>query len=217
MLQGLYGYPVSAAGYLLMPRGAGAMLAMFVAGRFVGVLDRRILILGGLSINAVSLWQMQQFDLTMGGGAFMVTGLTQGFGLGVMMAPVTTYAFSALPVEMRAEASSLFAILRNMGSSVGISLMQAPLTRHAQTMHASLSARIDPSDPVVRSALGAMFDPASAQGALALNGEIDRQALMVGYLNDFKLMFFLALGCMLLVLVVPNPKRAQGALVARSA
>jgi DHA2 family multidrug resistance protein len=207
MLQRLLGYPVQTAGLVLIPRGAGSMAAMFFAGRLMGRIDGRWLILVGLSVSALALWQMQHFDLMMDARPVMTSGFAQGFGLGAMMVPASTLAFGALPPELRAEGSSMFAMFRNMGSSIGISMMQALLTRHTQMMHASLAAHVAPSDPVVRNQLGSVFGHAGGGRMLALDSEINRQASMVAYLDDFKLMFFMALGCMLLLLFIRNPRR----------
>jgi DHA2 family multidrug resistance protein len=158
-------------------------------------------------VSALALWQMQHFDLVMGETPILTSGFFQGFGLGVMMVPVTTAAFTSLPAELRAEGSALFAIFRNMGSSVGISLMQALLVHNTQTVHASLAEHYDPSDPVMRAQLPQIFIPGSAQGPLALDAELGRQASMVAYVDDFKLMFFMCFACMLLLLLIRNPRQ----------
>jgi DHA2 family multidrug resistance protein len=97
-----------------------------------------------------------------------------------------------------------------MGASVGISIMQALVVANTQTMHASLAAKIIPSDPVVKSGLPAMFNPFSIPGLQALNAEITRQATMVAYVDDFRLMFFITIACMPMLLLMRRPRRAGG-------
>jgi len=210
LLQNLLGYPVQTAGLLMTPRGLGTMFAMFLAGQLVNRIDPRLLVFGGLALCAFAAWQMTKFDLTMGKAPILLTGAVQGLGMGLLTVPVMTMAFATLPPSLRAEASSLYSVLRNLGQSAGISMMQAVLTRNGQVMHASLAGGVILSDPAVRAALPPSSLPTSAAGAMTLNAEIDRQAAMVAYVNDFKLMMIVALLGMPLLLIMRKPRLAAG-------
>jgi DHA2 family multidrug resistance protein len=210
MLQSVMNYPALSSGMLMIPRGVGATFATMAAGRLMGRVDPRLLILTGLSFCALSLWLMTHFDLTMGRREILTTAFIQGLGFGFIMVPVTTFAFATLPVALRAEGAALSSVLRNLGGSMGIAAMGAMLVRQGQTVHASLAAHIIPSDPVVRASLAAQaLDPATAKGALALDAAIVRQAAMIAYLDVFKLMFFVALACAPLLLIVRVPRRRE--------
>jgi DHA2 family multidrug resistance protein len=124
--------------------------------------------------------------------------------------PLSTLAFATIPPHLRPEGSSVYTLVRNLGSSVGISIMNALVVSNSQTMHASLAAKVVTSDPVVRATLPRMFDPASAAGITSLNGEITRQASMVAYVDDFRLMLVITIACMPMLLLMRRPRRAGG-------
>jgi DHA2 family multidrug resistance protein len=97
--------------------------------------------------------------------------------------------------------------MRNIGGSGGIAMIQALTAANSQRMHASLAAHIRPDDPVVRAALPTFLSPDTVQGAVALNAEITRQAMMVAYVDDFRLMVFITLLCLPLILLLRQPRR----------
>ena len=210
MMQGLMGYPVLTSGLVSMPRGLGSFIAMFAVGQLVGRVDTRLILLTGLSISCVSLWQMMHFDLAMTSVPFMISGFIQGLGVGLLFVPLSTLAFATVPAHLRPEGSSLYTLIRSMGSAVGISIMQALVVSNSQAMHASLAARVIPADPVVQADLARRFDLTSVLGLSGLNGEINRQAAMVAYIDDFKLMLLITLACMPMLLLMRKPKVQPG-------
>ena len=210
MMQTLMGYPVLTSGLVSMPRGIGSFVAMFVVGRLIGKVDTRLILFVGLLISCVALWQMMNFDLSMGVGPFVVSGIVQGLGIGLLFVPLSTLAFATVPPHLRPEGSSVYTLVRNLGSSVGISIMNALVVANTQTMHASLSAKVVPTDAVVRATLPKMFDPATAAGITSLNGEVTRQASMVAYVDDFRLMFIITIACMPMLLLMRKPRPVGG-------
>jgi len=210
MMQVLMGYPVLLSGLVSMPRGVGSFIAMFAVGQLVGRVDTRLILFTGLSISCVALWQMMHFDLSMTTTPFIVSGIIQGLGIGLLFVPLSTLAFATVAPELRAEGSAVYTLIRNLGSSVGISIMQALVVSNTQTMHASLAGKVIPSDPVVRNGLGHLYDLGSEAGLASLNNEITRQATMVAYIDDFKLMFIITLACMPMLLLMRKPRRSGG-------
>jgi len=211
MMQVLLGYPVLTSGLLSMPRGVGSFIAMFGVGQLIGRVDTRLILFAGLSISSVALWQMMHFDLSMTEMPFIVSGSIQGLGVGLLFVPLSALAFATLPAHLRSEGSGVFNLIRNLGSSVGISIMNALVVANTQTMHASLASKLIPTDPVVRDALPRMFDPSTVGGLTALNGEITRQASMIAYIDDFRLMLIITIACMPMLLFMRKPRRAAGA------
>jgi MFS transporter, DHA2 family, multidrug resistance protein len=211
MMQVLMGYPVLTSGLVTMPRGLGSFAAMFIVGRLVGRIDTRLILFVGLSLNAIALWQMSHFDLSMTSGPFVVSGIIQGLGIGLIFVPLSTLAFATLPQALRPEGSAVYTLIRNLGASVGISIMQALVVANTQTMHASIAAKAIPTDPMVRYAMPPMFDLNTQGGLSALNGEITRQATMVAYIDDFKLMLFITIACMPMLLLMRGPGRSGAA------
>jgi DHA2 family multidrug resistance protein len=145
MMQTLMGYPVLTSGLVSMPRGVGSFAAMFFVGRLIGKVDTRVILLTGLLISCVALWQMMHFDLSMSVWPFVTSGIIQGLGVGLLFVPLSTLAFATVPPHLRPEGSSVYTLVRNLGSSVGISIMNALVVANTQTMHASLAAKIIPT------------------------------------------------------------------------
>jgi DHA2 family multidrug resistance protein len=154
-------------------------------------------------LNGVALWQMMHFDLTMGIGPFIISGVFQGLGIGLIFVPLSTLAFATIPPHLRGEGSSVYTLIRNLGGSAGISIMAALLTFNTQAAHSAMTPSVDPSNPVLRSLIGPDLD-ARLQ---ALNGEITRQAAMMAYLDDFKLMLIITIACLPMLLLMRVPKR----------
>jgi DHA2 family multidrug resistance protein len=206
ILQGLLGYPVFGAGLVMMPRGVGSLVSMYVVGRLVGRVDTRLLLLFGLGVCAWSLEMMSHFDLSMTGDPMAVSGFVQGFGLGFMWVPVSAVAFATLDPRLRSEAATVYALIRNLGQSAGLSIMEALYTHQAAQAHADLAAGVQPSSPTFAAGVGALN---SAMGGVAgINGEVTRQASMVGYIDVFRLMFLGSLAVMPLALILRPAKKA---------
>jgi DHA2 family multidrug resistance protein len=210
MTQVLLGYPVLTAGMVTMPRGIGSLFAMLAVGRLMGRVDARLLMFVGLAISGLALWEMTRFDLSMTAMPIMTSGFVQGLGLSLIFVPISTQAFATLAPELRAEGSAVYNLVRSLGGSVGISMMQALTVFNGQTMHDSLAARVIPTDPVVRDGLPAAMNPATEAGLSALNTEITRQAMMVAYVDDFRLLFIITLASMPLLLLLRDTRRRKG-------
>jgi len=207
-LQRLMGYPVLTTGIALAPRGVGTMAAMMLAGRLIGRVDVRLLIFGGLLLLTLSLWQMSRFtpDVTL--STLISTGIVQGLGLGLVFVPLSTVAFSTLPPRLRAEGTSMYSLIRNIGSSIGISVMTFLLTRNTQVAHAGLAEKMLPFRPELAAPwLPGSWDFHTPAGLAALNAEITTQATTVAYLGDFTIMMWLTL-CAAPLLLLLRGRRA---------
>jgi DHA2 family multidrug resistance protein len=132
----------------------------------------------------------------------IVSGFIQGFGTGLIFVPLSTLAFATIIPSVRPEASAVYTLIRSLGSSVGISIMQALFVSNTQTVHESLSAHFDPANTVARATLPAGMNPATADGLAQLNGEVTRQASMIAYIDDFRLMLIITLACLPMLLLL---------------
>jgi DHA2 family multidrug resistance protein len=113
--------------------------------------------------------------------------------------------FATLPALMRNEGAALFNLVRNIGSSIGISTVQGLMVRNTQVVHASLAQHITPF-------VMAQHSPGPFAGALAnaaLNQQVTAQATMIAYLDDFYFMLLLTLLAMPLLLLVRTPRGAS--------
>jgi DHA2 family multidrug resistance protein len=207
LLQDLLGYPVMTAGLLTAPRGLGTLTAMLILGRLMRVLDPRSIIALGLAITAVSLWQMCHFHIGMDQSLVAWSGYVQGIGMGLAYVPLATVTFATLAPRFRNEGTALFNLLRNIGSSIGIAAVQALFIRNAQIMHARLAEHTTPFGPHGQS----LGDVGNAAALAALNGRVTRQATMIAYNNDFKLLLVLSLLAIPLAFIFSKPGRSSGA------
>jgi DHA2 family multidrug resistance protein len=211
MMQGVLGYSVMYSGMLSMPRGVVMLLILQIIGRFDAVIDRRLLVAFGLGLIVLGFWEMSKFDLMMTGHQIVWATILQGIGQGILFVPLATLSFATIDPSLRPDASSMSNLLRNLGGSVGIAITQAVTATNSQAMHASLAAHIRPDDPMLRATLPPYLSPDTVQGALALDAEINRQATMVAYVNDFRMLVVIGLLCIPLVLLLRQPRRIVGA------
>lgn len=211
-MQQLMGYPVIDVGLLLAPRGIGTMIAMFMVGRVSGKLDPRYLIFSGLVLTSFSLWQMTHFTTDVTAWEIVHTGVTQGFGLGLIFVPLSTITFATLAPHFRNEGTALFSLMRNLGSSIGISLVMTYLSQHIQTNHAALADFLTPFSLGLRRAVEAgAYNLTTPHGLAALNDEVTRQAALLAYLQDFRLMMWITLAPIPLILLLRGPSKSPRA------
>jgi DHA2 family multidrug resistance protein len=212
MLEDLLNYPVTTTGLVTAPSGIGTMLAMLIAGRVVGRIDLRLILFCGFAITAIAIWQMTRYSLDLSQSDIVWPGVVQGFGLGFVFVPLSAATFATLSPDMRAQGTAIFSLVRNIGSSIGISMVQTVLVRSTVSAHAALVERLtyaNPawSDPAVASA----FDLNRLSGAAALDGLVTEQASMIAYLNDFRLMLYLTLAVIPLLFLIRVPRRGAKA------
>ena len=208
MMQVMMNYPVFTTGMAMTPRGFGTMIAMFLVARIIGRVDLRLIILFGLGLILVSLWQMMGFSLTMNEGPIILSGFLQGFGLGCTAVPLNMIALSNLPRSIMTQGTALRSLMRNLGGSIGISILEAQLADITQTVHSRLVEQLRPDNPLAHAPYLAMpFSLTSPSGIAALNAEVTRQAAMVAYIDDFLLMTVIVLACLPLLLLVQVPSR----------
>ncbi|NML47233.1 DHA2 family efflux MFS transporter permease subunit [Ramlibacter sp. G-1-2-2] len=186
-LQTLLSYPVVYTGMVTAPRGIGTMLAMIVVGRLVTKVDLRLIMATGFSLTAIALWQMTHVTLQMDSSLIIWSGFIQGLGIGFTFVPLSAAAFATLPSRLRNDGTPFFSLIRNIGGSVGISIVQALLTRGVAQSHAQLATLVAPGNLGLGD-LPAAMSPATQAGLAALNMEVTRQASLIAYINDFWIM-----------------------------
>ena len=202
MLQNLMGYPDAMIGVLLAARGAGMIIGFFLAGR-MGRLDPRIGMIIGLAMIGVSGWNMALFNLDIDPWSVAWNGILQGIGTGLMWVPLSMVAFATLPTRMLPEASSLFHLLRNFGSSFFISISVFAVVRTSKVRYAEFSEHVTPYAEGVRlPEVAGMWSFDTVPGLLRFGAEVNRQAMMVGYSNSFALYAALAFVTLPLLLLV---------------
>ncbi len=206
MLENLMGYPVVTTGLVTAPRGFGTLLSMFIVGRLIGRVDTRIIIVTGLVLTAYSLWRMTGVNLQMGPQLVVTAGITQGFGVGLIFVPLSTVVFGNLAPRLRTDAAGLYTLVRNIGSSVGISVLEAILVRNTQIVHADLIRHVRPDNPNFRLFAPQGWSLATQRGLAFIDAQVTAQASMVSYADDFKVMLTMAVLVMPLVLLMRPPR-----------
>jgi DHA2 family multidrug resistance protein len=200
LLQDLLNYPVVTTGLVTAPRGAGTLAAMFIVGRLMGKVDVRLIIATGFTLAALSSWQMTGFDVQMDSTTVVWSGVLQGLGTGFVYVPLAAATFATLTPALRNEGTSIFSLTRNLGSSIGISVVNTLLTRNTQIMHATLGEHVSRYSSVLRAQMPA--GTPSLRTMAGLNATVTEQASMIAYNNDFRLMMILSLTAIPLVFLL---------------
>ena len=203
MLQQQMNYPVFTTGVVISPRAVGSMIAMFAVAKVINKIDNRLIILFGLVLTAIAMWQMTGFSLDMDANPLIVSGFIQGFGLGCTFVPLNVTALSTLPRHILTQGTAIRSLMRNLGGSVGISILVAALAENTQTIHSRLTETLRPDNPLIHSPMfGLPYSLSAPSGVAALNAEVTRQAAMVAYIDDFKLLMVLCLASIPLLLLL---------------
>jgi DHA2 family multidrug resistance protein len=211
-LQNLMDYPIVTAGLVMGPRGIGTMGAMMMVGRLVGRVDTRVLLATGLGLTAWSFYAMTGWTPDVSQMTIIDVGIIQGIGLGFLFVPLSVVTLSTLPPERRTEGTALFTLTRNIGSSVGISVVSSLLTRNTQVNHANIAQYVTPVNRAFENPMVAQFwNPIAAAGRAALDGMITRQAQIIAYIDDYKLLMFATLAVIPLLIVFKKVAAGGGA------
>jgi DHA2 family multidrug resistance protein len=209
-LQNLMGYPVFDAGLILAPRGGGTMLAMMISSRVMerSLVPPHYLIVSGLLFILFSVWQMTGFTINVTQSMITWTGFVQGMGLGFIFVPLSTLAFATIDPDLRTEATSIFGLVRTMGSSLGISIVVSQLAINIKHEHAVLTEHVTEFNPLLQdSNIAPLWDVTTQQGLALLESEVSRQALQIAYIDDFQLIMVMAVIAIPMALLLRNPGR----------
>ena len=206
-LQTLMNYPVALAGIALAPRGAGLMIAALICGRVMGKVSARLLVGTGFVVGAYVLREMTLWTPDISEATVITVGFIQGISIGFLAIPINIIAFATLPPAICTEATSIYSLMRNMGSAVGISITGALLVSNTQVNHALIADSITPFNRALQHGTTArLWDITSTHGMTLLNEQVTQQARIIAYIDDFKLMFVLAIIVLPLLLLVRTPR-----------
>ncbi|PYM26583.1 MAG: EmrB/QacA family drug resistance transporter [Candidatus Rokuibacteriota bacterium] len=209
-LQTLLGYSALDSGLAVSPRGLGALFSAFMVGRLIGIVDSRLLLAVGFGALAFSGWMYSHLTLDIAMGSVVIASIINGAATGLIFVPLSTTALGLVPRERMGNATGIYNLMRNIGAGVGISLMTTFLARSAQAHQATLAAHVTPYDPATqqwlqsaRDALSAHGNPftAPAQALGLLYAAVVRQAALLAFLDNFRLITLAALVCLPLLLL----------------
>ncbi len=201
-LQQLMNYPVVSAGIIMGPRGVGTMVSMLIVGRLVGRADTRVLLAIGLLFTAWAYYAMTGWTPDVSQASIIGVTMVQGFGLGFLFVPLSAATLSTLPLAERTEGAGLYSLFRNIGSSIGISVVSALLVRNTQVNHADIGANVTAVNRALDNPTIAHFwSPFTAAGRAALDAMITRQAQIIAYIDDYKLLMIATLSVLPLLII----------------
>ncbi|WP_068092435.1 DHA2 family efflux MFS transporter permease subunit [Novosphingobium rosa] len=210
MLEGLMGYPVVLTGLVTAPRGVGSFVSMTLAGFLIKRFDPRLMILAGFMLAAASTYEMASFSLQMDQRLMIASGIVSGLGTGLIFVPLSTIAFATLPSRCRNEGAAMFTLIRNIGSAIGISALQAMTIRNTAIVHARLTEAVRPDNPVLANTSPG-FDFHAPVMVARMNAAITRQASMVAYIDSYWFLFLVTVAVIPLLLFLRRPQAAAGA------
>jgi DHA2 family multidrug resistance protein len=212
LFQSAYGYPILTAGFLLATRGIGTFVAMMMVSRLMTTFEARTLIAVGLSLITITLYDMTGWTADISVRAIAINSIVQGYGIGLVFVPMTTAAFMTLPDHLRTDGTAMLTLVRNVASSIGISVVIAQLTSGTIRAHAVLAEHITPFNdalqmPNVAGAINLNTDTGRAMMDLILS----TQAQIIAYSQDFELVALVTICAIPLALILKSTKAAMRA------
>jgi DHA2 family multidrug resistance protein len=208
-LQNVIGYPILTAGLLLATRGSGTFVAMMLVGRFMKYVEARTLIIGGLALMSLSLFFMTGWTDQTGVTEIVAVSIAQGFGLGLVFVPLSTVAFLTLPNHLRTDGTSMLTLLRNVASSIGISIVISQLTEGGRRAYAILSEHINPFNHALQMPdVSRMIDLNSDTGRAMADAMVGLQAQIIAFALDYQMVMIITLCAIPLTIMIGSSKAA---------
>jgi DHA2 family multidrug resistance protein len=214
-IQNVLGYPIETTGWLLASRGLGTLFGMAMIGRLLRLFEARWLILVGLTLTGLTMYQMAGFTADTSGRTIVICGLIQGLGMGLVFIPLSTVAFLTLPAQYRTDGTAMLTLVRNVASSAGISVVIANLTNMTTTFRSQLAEHISPFNDALQSAdVTRWLDLATDQGRALADQMITLQAVIMAYANDFMLLTAICVLAIPFVFAIGSTASLRGTKVA---
>jgi DHA2 family multidrug resistance protein len=208
-LQNVIGYPILTAGLLLATRGSGTFVAMMLVGRFMKYVEARTLIMSGMALMSVSLFFTSRWTDQTGVSEIVIVSIAQGFGLGLVFVPLSTVAFLTLPNHLRTDGTSMLTLLRNVASSIGISIVIAQLTSGTRMAHAVLIEHITPFNNALQMPnVSSMLDMTTDSGRALADAIVTVQAQIIAFGLDYQMVMLVTLCAIPLALMIGSSKAA---------
>jgi len=208
-LQNVIGYPIITAGVLLASRGCGTFVAMMLVGRLMRYIEARTLIVSGLGLTALSLFYMTGWTDQTGVPEIVSWSIIQGFGFGLVFVPLSTVAFLTLPNQLRTDGTSMLTLMRNVASSIGISVVIAQLTEGSRRVYAVLSEHINPFNHAMQMPdVTGIINMNTDQGRAMADVMVALQAQIIAFSQDYQLVMLFILVSIPLAIMIGSTKAA---------
>ncbi|SHG29349.1 MDR family MFS transporter [Bradyrhizobium erythrophlei] len=206
-LQNVIGYPIITAGLLLASRGCGTFVAMMLVGRLMRYIEARTLIISGLGLTCLSLFYMTGWTDQTGVPEIVTLSIVQGFGFGLVFVPLSTVAFLTLPNHLRTDGTSMLTLLRNVASSIGISIVIAQLTEGSRRVYAVLNEHVTPFNHAMQMPnVRGMIDMGTDAGRAMADVMIAVQAQIIAFSQDYQMVMLFTLCTIPLAIIIGSTK-----------
>jgi MFS transporter, DHA2 family, multidrug resistance protein len=200
---------------LLASRGCGTFVAMMMVGRLMRYIEARTLIVSGLGLTALSLYYMTGWTDQTGVPEIVTLSIIQGFGFGLVFVPLSTVAFLTLPNNLRTDGTSMLTLMRNVASSIGISVVIAQLTEGSRRIYAILSEHVNPFNHAMQMPdVTGMINMNTDQGRAMADVMVGLQAQIIAFSQDYQLVMLFILATIPFAIMIGSTKvmlRAQAA------
>jgi DHA2 family multidrug resistance protein len=208
-LQNVIGYPIITAGLLLASRGCGTFVAMMLVGRMMRYIEARTLIICGLSLTCLSLFYMTGWTDQTDVQTIVVVTIAQGFGFGLVFVPLSTVAFLTLPNQLRTDGTSMLTLMRNVASSIGISIVIAQLTEGSRRTYAILNEHVTPFNHAMQMPdVRGMIDMSTDKGRAMMDVMVGLQAQIIAFSQDYQMVMVFTLCAIPLAIMIGSTKAA---------
>ena len=208
-LQNIIGYPIITAGLLLASRGCGTFVAMMLVGRMMRYIEARTLIISGLGLTCLSLFYMTGWTDQTGVPEIVTLSIMQGFGFGLVFVPLSTVAFLTLPNHLRTDGTSMLTLMRNVASSIGISVVIAQLTEGSRRVYAVLSQHVNPFNHAMQMPdVRGMIDMTTDKGRAMMDVMVNLQAQIIAFSQDYQMVMIFTLCAIPLAVMIGSTKAA---------
>jgi DHA2 family multidrug resistance protein len=208
-LQNVIGYPIITAGVLLASRGCGTFVAMMLVGRMMRYIEARTLIICGLGLTAFSLFYMTGWTDQTSEQEIVTVTIVQGFGFGLVFVPLSTVAFLTLANHLRTDGTSMLTLMRNVASSIGISVVIAQLTEGGRRAYAVLNENVTPFNHAMQMPdVTGMINMNTDTGRAMADVMIGLQAQIIAFSRDYQLVMVFILASIPLALMIGSTKAA---------
>ena len=206
-LQNVIGYPIITAGLLLASRGCGTFVAMMLVGRMMRYIEARTLIVAGLSLTSLSLFYVTGWTDQTGVSEIVTITIVQGFGFGLVFVPLSTVAFLTLPNNLRTDGTSMLTLMRNVASSIGISVVIAQLTEGSRRVYAVLNEHVTPFNHAMQMPdVRGMIDMNTDNGRAMADVMLSLQAQIIAFSQDYQMVMLFTLCAIPLAVMIGSTK-----------
>ncbi len=206
MMQSILGYTALHTGLIGLPRAVGTVVALMLLPRVIDKIDARLILFTGMAILSVGMLMYTRIDLYVDERVLLWAGFVQGLGGGLIFLPLSVIVFATLPQDLRNEGAAMFALTRNIGNAIGISLLQRELIHYTAASRSHLTEGLRPDNPILQMNRPGL-DLESAPTAISLTQEVARQAAMVGNVEVYQVVFLLSVAMIPLILFLRVAKR----------